>query len=95
MTNDARVDGLQQRLDALSEKVDQKFDFLIDQLQLLSESILKLSGACPKCGRIVKDWKAPTGSFAPEEWATLREKGIDPATGHKAGCSEVKPSRRY
>jgi hypothetical protein len=48
----------------------------------------EVRGECPTCGRKVKDWKAPFGAFAPEAWATLRERGIDPATGHKQSCPE-------
>lgn len=43
-------------------------------------------GCCPYCEREVCCWKSPSGSFAPEVWATLREHGIDPATGHKENC---------
>lgn len=43
-------------------------------------------GRCPECGQPVRDYVAPVGSFAPEAFATLREQGIDPATGHKVGC---------
>jgi hypothetical protein len=46
-------------------------------------------GECPDCGRRVKDWKPMFGSFAPEWWATMREHGIDPATGHNANCRSL------
>lgn len=44
-------------------------------------------GKCPECHQKTRGYKAPFGSFAPEAWATLREMGIDPCTGHRAGCS--------
>jgi hypothetical protein len=47
----------------------------------------EVRGECPECGRKVKDWKPMFGAFAPEWWATMREQGIDPATGHRAICS--------
>lgn len=47
---------------------------------------LAILGKCPSCGQIVKDWKVPTGAFAPEAFATLREHNIDPGTGHKTSC---------
>lgn len=50
----------------------------------LQEAIF--SGRCLGCSRQVRDWKAPNGSFAPEEWATLEENGIDPTTGHRKDC---------
>lgn len=41
---------------------------------------------CPDCGRNVKDWKPMFGGLAPEWWATMREHGIDPSTGHLSNC---------
>lgn len=49
-----------------------------------------LDGICPYCDREVRDWSAPTGYFAPEAYAALREQGIDPATGHRKDCSRPK-----
>ncbi len=46
-----------------------------------------LNGICPECKNNVRDWKPPSGSFAPEAYATLREHDINPSTGHKNGCS--------
>lgn len=43
-------------------------------------------GMCPFCEKQIKGWKPVFGSFAPEWWATMREKGIDPATGHLESC---------
>ena len=53
------------------------------------ESALGLvsAGKCPECEQRVRDYEPPLGSFAPEAFATLREHGIDPCTGHKFGCS--------
>lgn len=44
-------------------------------------------GKCPECLQKTREYKAPIGSFAPEAFATLREMGIDPCTGHRFGCS--------
>lgn len=44
-------------------------------------------GKCPECERRVRDFKPIFGGLAPEAWATFREQGIDPVTGHKMGCS--------
>ena len=43
-------------------------------------------GKCPFCERTIRGFKSPEGSFAPEAWATLREHGVDPSTGHKKDC---------
>jgi hypothetical protein len=53
------------------------------------------SGKCPECEQRVIDFKPPLGPFGPEAFATLRENGIDPCTGHKFGCSlsHTKPIR--
>lgn len=48
------------------------------------------TGKCPCCGENVSGWKAPSGSFAPEGWASLKERGINPMTGHKCGCEFEK-----
>lgn len=45
-----------------------------------------ISGRCVGCGKKTRDWKAPSGSFAPEQWASLEEKGIDPKSGHLKDC---------
>lgn len=44
-------------------------------------------GRCPECGQKTAGWKCPSGGFAPEMAATLREDGIDIGTGHKVTCS--------
>lgn len=49
---------------------------------------LMAMGLCPFCERRVKGWRPPEpGSFAPEAWATLRERGIDGRTGHGERCA--------
>ena len=54
----------------------------------LEEAILKVAdGRCPECGQHTKDWKPLFGSFAPEWFATMKEQGINPGTGHKVRCS--------
>lgn len=36
---------------------------------------------------VYRDGEGPVfGALAPEWWATMRERGIDPATGHKKSC---------
>jgi hypothetical protein len=52
----------------------------VEKLELIAE------GKCPDCKKHIKDWKIPFGSFAPEIWASLRENGIDPVTGHSLTC---------
>jgi hypothetical protein len=44
-------------------------------------------GECPSCGARVAGWKPMFGAFAPEWWESQRERGIDPATGHRADCA--------
>ena len=50
-------------------------------------------GRCPECEQKTLGYSAPQGLFAPEAWETLRENGIDPATGHRCGCSLAKKIR--
>lgn len=47
-------------------------------------------GRCAECEQHVNGYKSPSGSFAPEAWATLRECGIDPSTGHLQACSKAR-----
>jgi hypothetical protein len=47
-------------------------------------------GHCPDCGNKVDGWKPMFGGLAPEWWATMRERGVDPATGHKINCRHRK-----
>jgi hypothetical protein len=44
-------------------------------------------GLCPFCGASIRNYEPPAaGFFAPEAYATLEERGIDPATGHRSTC---------
>jgi hypothetical protein len=62
--------------------------------EALTEVMPEILNQCLGCGeKNLHDWKAPVGGLAPEMWETLREKGFDPATGHKTGCAEAQ--RRY
>ena len=47
---------------------------------------LMAMGLCPFCEAQIRGYDPPVGSFAPEAWATLRERGIDPASGHRQQC---------
>ena len=47
---------------------------------------LMTMGLCPFCERQIKCWKSPSGSFAPEAWETLNERGIDGGSGHRKDC---------
>jgi hypothetical protein len=53
-----------------------------EKLKLVSE------GRCLSCKMKVKGWEPMFGALAPEWWASMRERGIDPATGHKLNCGE-------
>jgi hypothetical protein len=53
----------------------------------IKELEMKADGKCPECGRVIKGWKPVFGFFAPEWWGSMREQGIDPATGHSASCN--------
>ena len=60
----------------------------IDELKARVEELeLKAEGKCPVCKRVIKGWKPVFGYFAPEWWATMRENGIDPGSGHTASCN--------
>lgn len=61
---------------------------LVNELkEKIKEQNRLLLGSCPECGNRIKGWKPMFGSFAPEWWATCREQGVDPATGHSLKCS--------
>lgn len=47
-------------------------------------------GRCQHCGQMVRGWQSPSGGFAPEIWDTLKEQGVDPATGHRFSCTRPK-----
>ena len=79
-----RAEEAQKVIDDLEVQIPEKRILKLERaLGLVSE------GRCPECERMVRDWKAPTGSFAPEAWATLKENGIDAHTGHKFTCSRA------
>ena len=46
-------------------------------------SLTNMKARCPCCRRIVRGWNP---LFSPTWWTTMREHGIDPATGHLASC---------
>ncbi len=68
-----------------------KFVLVIHGLDRILERLdaveLIAQGRCPECKRFVSGYKPPSGTFAPEAWASLREEGIDPGTGHLFSCS--------
>ena len=45
------------------------------------------SGKCPECECYVRGYMSPTGAFAPEAYESMRERGINPSTGHRVTCS--------
>jgi hypothetical protein len=70
----------------------ERFDVLINGLPVM-EPIFKFKkekavkfGCCPECDRYILNWEPMFGGLAPEWWATMRERGIDPATGHSQSC---------
>ncbi len=64
---------------------------MMDEIERRIEELEhKVNGVCPECLQYIKNWKAPVGSFAPEAWATLRENGIDPSSGHGLRCMNQK-----
>jgi len=59
----------------------------VDARELTEEQrCLVMNGKCPFCEHRIASWKPALGGLAPEWWATCRERGIDPATGHAARC---------
>lgn len=66
-----------------------KYDLLRRENERLREQLRDLDPGCPECGEKTAAFKAvPEGwhMFAPEIFATLRERGIDPTSGHKRTC---------
>lgn len=61
-----------------------------DDLRKLTKRVEALEaaarGECQECGQRVAGYKPAFGSFAPEIWATMRERGIDPVNGHEVTC---------
>lgn len=47
---------------------------------------IQADGRCPDCDMKIRGWGMPHGAFAPDLWATLRDRGVDPASGHKQQC---------
>ena len=43
-------------------------------------------GKCPRCGATIKDWQPP--AFNIELYDELRDKRIDPLSGHKEYCDQ-------
>jgi hypothetical protein len=50
---------------------------------VVSSSLAKMNDRCLGCRRVVRGWKP---LFSPTWWTTMREHGIDPATGHLESC---------
>ncbi len=53
----------------------------------ISDLEMQVVGKCPTCKQFVKGWEPVFGFFAPEWWASCRESGIDPASGHLLSCT--------
>jgi hypothetical protein len=58
----------------------------VEELTQHQRDILAM-GKCPFCEAPIRGYRPPSGSFAPEMWASLRERGIDPASGHRKCCA--------
>src|ERR1700720_4169308 len=50
---------------------------------VVCSSLTKMNERCLGCRRVVRGWKP---LFSPTWWTTMREHGIDPATGHLESC---------
>ena len=50
---------------------------------VVCSSLTKMDERCLGCKRVVRGWKP---LFSPTWWTTMREHGIDPATGHLESC---------
>src|SRR3979490_941023 len=50
---------------------------------VVCSSLAKMNERCLGCRRVVRGWKP---LFSPTWWTTMREHGIDPATGHLESC---------
>ena len=60
----------------------------IKQLSLEQVALVAF-GYCPYCELYIENWNSPSGmSFSPEFYSILREKEIDPKTGHKIWCNK-------
>lgn len=69
------------------EKMRKELEARIPELQIKRAYSLLLNGQCPECEQRVIGYSAPSGSFAPEAYATMREQGINTQNGHRNGCS--------
>lgn len=81
---DEIVAGL--NIKAIQKELTVKVSAAIAQQLVEAKHDVTKFGLCPYCNEQIKDYKHPMGSFAPEAYATLREHGIDPSTGHKQSC---------
>jgi len=70
----------------------ERFEFMMSKTPVHESKKVKETkfGCCPECDRYILNWKPMFGGLAPEWWATMRERGIDPATGHSQSCSNKK-----
>ena len=50
---------------------------------IVGSSLTKMNERCLGCRRVVRGWKP---LFSPTWWTTMREHGIDPASGHLESC---------
>jgi hypothetical protein len=57
----------------------------------LRNELRKILPPCSECGERTALYKPVFGALAPEWWASMRERGIDPSTGHKTTCLKAKP----
>lgn len=77
----------------LWDDVEKAMDFLQNQIpefriaKLEKALGLVSEGKCPECGQATRGYKPTFGALAPEIWATMRESGLDPVTGHRVGCT--------
>ncbi len=80
---------IQYRKKSESQLYRERFEFMLSNIPFYKskpdEKVVKF-GCCPHCGRYIHNWKPMFGGLAPEWWATMRERGIDPATGHSQTC---------
>lgn len=76
------VEKLREELESqIPEKRIERLERMIGLIQ---------EGKCPECMQMTKGYEPPNGLLAPEAFATLREIGIDPLTGHRFKCSMAK-----
>ena len=68
----------------------ERFDFLFKNISIQEGSKNVPYGYCQECERKIQGWKPMFGGLAPEWWATMREHGIDPSTGHSSSCTNKK-----